>query len=344
MNNNTTSLPLKSIGENDDDGSIVKRLWEFIWLFLIQFLSIVGNALVILTICRERRLRTNYYFLVFHLAVCDLTLAFFSSQVVLFSQLPINYGPASSKFLCVLETALADWFYLVEICLMILIAVLRYRAIVKPFKKPLKKKKLAYLTVIIYVLTWGLEIPDAVGVKRLERYCIVSWKGTTAYDAYAFSLSFCRFYLPLVIFITVYGKMCHQLFLHGKCMRNNMGKKGYTTHPAILNTRLLEASHNRNVKIVTVSIIIIVSFVVSNFPFNHMKFLLSLNFVNMDSTSRYSLWILFIYLCGTCAANPIIYALGDKALFSGYKKACGKIIACCKQKKRCRCQTPGNDF
>lgn len=332
------SLWQKNVSQNCSNGLTFKppsaTIWEYLSLFLIQFLAIVGNTLVILTIYGERRLRTNYYFLVFHLAVCDLTLALFSGLNASIFHWPKNNDIPSSKVLCALRNTLLDWLHSAQLCFMIFIAVLRHRVVTNPLQQPLSKSKLVCFTITIYVATYSTKIPTALAVKSVEGRCVNFWKGNTTYDAYVVGLLIVQFYPPMVILSILYGKICRLLFLHGKRMDNILAANDSTDQQTMLNARLADARHNRNVKTVVVSVIIVGFFGTSNCPFHFARLLLVLGVVSKTFVSRYNHWLLSIYFTGTCVVNPIIYAFGDRSLFAGYKRICGKIMAYCKPRRR----------
>jgi hypothetical protein len=111
------------------------------FLFAVIVFGIFGNTLVIISILRQRRLlRNNYYFLVFHLAICDLLWLLEDFIIViniLTDSLYDDYSIISCLFLKIYYV-----FQVGGIGMMLIISVLRYRATVHPLKPAISRRKL----------------------------------------------------------------------------------------------------------------------------------------------------------------------------------------------------------
>ena len=99
--------------------------------------GILGNILVILSILRQKKnmLKNDYYFLVLHLAICDLQAAlimhmFYIVDVFLLEEQLSDHFPVIICNIYVIGNA----FEYTGVGMMLIISLLRYRAIVHPFK------------------------------------------------------------------------------------------------------------------------------------------------------------------------------------------------------------------
>ena len=125
--------------------------------------GILGNILVIISILRQRRLlRNNYYFLVLHLAVCDLgwllvlTCTYLQHEVFLG-----NERSEEGDTYCLLM-GVRFVFHVAGVYMMFVISVLRYRATVYPFNPDFSRRKLGIVCGLGYIL--GLIAGYGTGV------------------------------------------------------------------------------------------------------------------------------------------------------------------------------------
>ena len=103
-------------------------------LTAVTVFGILGNILVVISILRQKSvLKNNYYFLVLHLAICDLgALTILLLNVInwYWHEEPVFYH---YQFYC-LGRDVIHIFRVAGVGMMLVISVLRYRAIVHPLK------------------------------------------------------------------------------------------------------------------------------------------------------------------------------------------------------------------
>ena len=118
----------------------------------VPVFGIFGNTLVIISILRQRRLlRNNYYFLVFHLAICDLVwllVAFFFAINFIFTESSLVH----SVITCLFVRNITYVFQVPGIGMMLIISVLRYRATVHPLKPAISRRKLKVVCGLVYIV------------------------------------------------------------------------------------------------------------------------------------------------------------------------------------------------
>ena len=144
--------------------------FRYSYTMIIVF-GIFGNILVILSILRQERnvLRNNYYFLVLHLAICDLAVLIF----FLFDTLELFWlgnTNSSSKIIPCPVHYIGDAFQLAGVGMMLFISLLRYRATVHPLKPATSQRKWSRLwTDVLRWLDCGRRNTFAAMLYKVNR-------------------------------------------------------------------------------------------------------------------------------------------------------------------------------
>ena len=132
---------------------------------LVIVFGILGNILVILSMLRQKKnvLKNKYYFLVLHLACCDLAVL----NVYLFIVVQWFWieEPLSVHSYTITKChvyAIADVFQLTGVGMMLIISLLRYRATVHPLKPAISRQKLKVVCGLVYLLC--LIVAGGVGL------------------------------------------------------------------------------------------------------------------------------------------------------------------------------------
>ena len=123
-------------------GKIKNDAYEYSYTVVVVF-GILGNILVILSILRKKNMPKNdYYFLVLHLAICDLAaliIRVFNITDIFWLEDPLSdhFPMITCNIYLILEA-----FQLIGVGMMLVISLLRYRAIVHPLKPANSRKKI----------------------------------------------------------------------------------------------------------------------------------------------------------------------------------------------------------
>jgi hypothetical protein len=130
---------------------------------VVLVVGILGNILVIISILRQKKLlKNNYYFLVQHLAICDL------GPLIIFLFGHINWYFVEDRLVTTsTKYCVFNHIYLVfrvaGIGMMLIISVLRYRATVHPLKPDVSRRKLKIVCGLVYIVGfiagYGLFLP-----------------------------------------------------------------------------------------------------------------------------------------------------------------------------------------
>jgi hypothetical protein len=180
----------------------------------IIFGAVLGNALVIISVFRHRKLRiiTNYY--VVSLALADLLVALcamtFNASVELTGKWMFG------QFMCDVWNSLDVYFCTVSILHLCCISVDRYYAIVRPLQYPIT---MTHKTVSFMIANVWL-MPAAISFTPI----FMGWYTTAAHqefrkrhpsvcvfvvnDYYAIISSSVSFWIPGIVMITMYYRYC----------------------------------------------------------------------------------------------------------------------------------------
>ena len=126
----------------------------------IEIFGLCGNILVIFSICSSRRLKTNYYFLVFHTAICDIIMVL--SGNLLFLVPSLGDSTLRTMMSCRVILPMCQSIFLCESLFLVIIALLRYKAVNDPLRPQLSRKKLIYIVASVYIIAFIFQVPSFV--------------------------------------------------------------------------------------------------------------------------------------------------------------------------------------
>ena len=207
-------------------GKIKNYAYEYSYTVVVVF-GILGNVVIILSMLRQKRnmLKNEYYFLVLHLAICDLA----ALVIYIFNIVDIFWlkEPLSEYFpmiTCNIYVILYT-FQLTGVGMMLIISLFRYRAIVHPLKPAISRGKLKVVCGLVYLV--GLIVGYGIRLPR----CFI--KSKVVYVAYikfyrAFWIFFVYF-IPTVFMAVVYYKISRSLIKQNKHMKrvgSNENRRG----------------------------------------------------------------------------------------------------------------------
>ena len=273
-------------------------------LILVIVFGILGNILAIISLAREKQLsKKNCYFLVLHLAVCDLgalTMLFLSHTIYLLD-VAIHRGLNISCLFHVLHVP----FYYSGVAMMLTISVVRYRATVHPLKPAISRVKLIKVCFVLHVA----DLIIALGLTSLR--CFDIELNYHTYRTFIDVSDLLLYLVPTTFMIVCYGKIGFVLVKQNKQIKR-MGSV------AVRNR------YNRDRRIFLVCICTVVCFAVGRLLYS-----VSLIWVLAGTYSLYvkHIWVLYIgytlIAAGTASANPLIYGILDRRMFR-FLKLCRK--------------------
>ncbi|XP_028400227.1 neuropeptide FF receptor 1-like [Dendronephthya gigantea] len=274
---------------------------------LAVLLGVPGNTAVIVSICRTRNLlRNNHYYLLLHLAICDLVhLIFFIDDIyTVFNNTGVS---SNSRILCKIWSPTYTSCFIAGVYFLVLISVSRYRAIVQPFKPPISRKLLKIYSASVYIIAVLCIIPYALVLKFDESQgasiCYEQWPFQSLNIVYTVFLAVVQYLMPVAFLSVVYFKICKKLVIQSK----------------IVNGHKLRQQSNgprKNRKTFLVCCIIVICFTISAFP-TQVAWMISA--ITSSETSGYISWFKpfnVLRVFGASVINPYVYGAFDNKVFS----------------------------
>lgn len=270
--------------------------------------GIIGNALVILSIIKQRSLlKSNYYYMVLHLAICDFL--FLIVQLPRRALLMLSFSLKGHCFFTNIVTSFAvAGFYLMAI-----ISVLRYRATVHPLKPSFSRRKLNKILTIVYIFSFVmgylLRFPFCLSLfvrgKDFSRFLLVF--------RFVFVVIFFFLSVPTAVFLTIiYSLIARGLFKQGKTVQKEL-------HAGASNTSAINLQrHIRNRKIFLVCFTTAVCFLIGNLPVMISGLMQAVGYQFQNFSFVFEATQL-IRICGCHSVNPLIYGILDRKLVTFWK-------------------------
>ena len=160
--------------------------------------GILGNSLVIMSILKQKRnvLKNNYYFLVLHLAICDLAvLIIYLYEAVELQWLKESLSSHSPMIICH-GIVIAVVSQLAGASMLLIISLLRYRPTVHPLKPAISRRKLKVVCGLVYLV--GLIAGGGARFPRCFRKSNVM------------NVAYLKFYYAYIIFFVKFVPLMHQ--------------------------------------------------------------------------------------------------------------------------------------
>jgi hypothetical protein len=279
---------------------------------VVLVVGILGNILVIISILRQKKLlKKNYYFLVLHLAICDLGVLIFN----LFSHINwylvedrlVTY---STKYCAFINIFLV--FQVAGIGMMLIISLLRYRATVHPLKPDVSRRKLKVVCGLVYIVGfiagYGARLP----------LCFMQRNDFAVYEKvfYGYAIS-CFYFFPTIFMAVVYYKISRELIKQNRYMKNVCSNPVRRVVPDSFN--ILKFIRNR--RTFFVCLITVLCYAIGNIPITVYLILFIAGEKNLV-LMKY-VWMSYLAnvlrVAGSHSVNPLIYGTLDKKLLPFWK-------------------------
>ena len=280
---------------------------------------IIGNILVILSILRQKKnlLKKNYYFLVLHLAICDLAVVILYLFVIIegyWLEEPLSVH--SYMISCHVST-IAETFQFAGLGMMLIISLLRYHATVHPLKPAISRRKLKVVCGVVYL--GGLIVAGGVHLP-------LCFTNSNVFDAYrkfyyAFFIFFVYF-VPTIFMAVVYCKIGRSLTKQNKYMKRVCSNLKRQREPES-SFNILRYIRNRRTFFVCLGTVL--CYGIAHIP---MSVVLMLDIIGEYRLPIEFGWVVWIAnnlrIAGSHSANSFIYGILDKKLLTLWKCYCKK--------------------
>lgn len=313
MDNQTGDLNA-SISAADDDATTKNSFYyiRLVCYVLIFIVGVIGNILVCLVVCRERKMKnvTNYF--IFNLAVSDLSVLLicipFDFGEIVTGTFP--YGAVMCRLIYPLQTMAAT----ASVGTLVAISLNRFMAVVYPLRPQLQTRDAKKVIVVIWVFALALVSPYIAVLELRDDSCqeYFQEKGLKA-GAYTISIFLLQYVVPLSIIGLSYIRI-------GRDLRRD---KGSYSNDALQRDQEKEA--HKVMKILTVVVIV---FALLMLP-NHIVFLW-FDFGNGNENPHAPSIVALCQICiyANSASNPLIYNAVNEQFREGFKNYFRSWIDC----------------
>lgn len=217
-NSSTTMSYLNSsfVYDNDTSKPLLEGEYRYWILSLILFplLTVFGNVLVVMSVYRERSLRTVTNYFICSLAVADLMVALMVMPLAIY--LEVTQVWLLSDILCDAWVASDVLASTASILNLTAISVDRFIAVTQPIKY--SKHKNSKRVFVTLALTWIISLAIAAPIALGVNYSASRKEGMCAFFNSDFLIysSMGSFYIPSIIMICLYWKIYRVLHLRAQ--------------------------------------------------------------------------------------------------------------------------------
>ena len=298
-----------------------------VFLSFTQLFGVLGNILVIYSIVSQRSLlKSNYYFLVLHLAFCDLMVLLLSSYDTYKAWYPNSLQPNSlhpnSFSICKVWGPMITIFFNAGIYLVVLIGIFRCRAVLYPLKPAVSRSKLRVVVGAVYFCAIACVVPYILVLKFTD-VCFEVWSHPTLNIIYTFFLTIVQYFLPVLILFILYYKICKTLKTQSKKILSLNATSAATSEDSNgRQTNLQRIKHYRNMRTFNQSASIVLLFAITSLP-SQISWLMFAWGATVQT--EFTTWTNIVSLYGINAVNPYIYGVSDITLRSAYKRNWKKV-------------------
>ena len=280
---------------------------------VVNVVGILGNILVIISILRQKKLlKNNYYFLVLHLAICDL-----GPLIILLFDHINGYFVEDPLVITSTKYCVCIYIYYVfrvaGIGMMLIISLLRYRATVHPLKPDISRRKLKVVCGLMYLVGfiagYGTYLP--LCFMQPNDVAIVYYK---VFHGYLIS---CFYFFPTIFMAVVYYKIGQELIKQNRYMKSvcsNPVRRGAPDS----SFNILKFIRNR--RTFFVCLITVLCYGIGNIPASvwYILYIAGENHFLLEYV-----WIVYLArvlrVVGSHSVNPLIYGTLDKKLVTFWK-------------------------
>ncbi|KAL5016741.1 hypothetical protein ScPMuIL_006330 [Solemya velum] len=322
---------------------------------LTLVVGLIGNCLVIFSICRYRRLRSITNIFLISLASADLLVVLICVSIK--GARFMSYTWAFGEFLCKFVHYVQNVSMICSVMTLTAMSIERFVAILYPLRaKYLCTKSHAIVVlVIIWVLSVVMGSPIlfgqkivVVGIVRKATWCIKQWESDSYSKLYEIYMFIIIFMIPVAVMTIAYAGICRELWkvsTFRASMRTSIQKKpqnGYSQCSSVMpiskNTKRVgkerksDGEDERTRKqVIQMLIVVVTVFVICWGPILINNLLVGFNVTPFLHTGVLKpLRKTFFLLCylNSCM-NPIIYAFMSKHFRESFKLTC---LACFRRK------------
>ena len=312
----TSTTPLQDQQTKNTSVSALTRMHIILYI-LMAFVGAVGNALTIAVLLKPKFRKRKSSILLLNLAICDVLIAAMCIplDVVYFINGKWIYG----KGLCYVISPFQTSMPIVSSWTFMFMMLERNSLFTKSLRRQMKRKSVRILAISTWIVPVALVIPYSVRLqfssKKGIQSCSEEWDSEVGRKLYTVILSVFEFLIPMLIIIAFVIRICINLSLQSKKLRNNsLG----------LNKEKRKSRLRQNRNITMMFIVMVALYAILKLP-NNIFWQWNEFGGSKDTQKKHLIWT-FVSLAAysTSMVNPIVVAV----MSSEFRKEFYIILRC----------------
>ncbi|KAK2576236.1 hypothetical protein KPH14_005605 [Odynerus spinipes] len=286
----------------------------------ISVLAIVGNFLVMWIVATTRRMQNMTNFFIANLALADIIIGLFvipfQFQAALLQRWNLPY------FMCTFCPFVRTLSVNVSVFTLMIIAVDRHRAVLKPLSAPLTKLRAKLIIVGIWLLSAALAAPMAVayrvdmvqettssGHMYEKPFCYNKNMSINSMLTYRALLTFLQYMMPLMIISVLYARMARTLW-------------GSRAPGNALDSRDATFMKNKK-KVIKMLVIVVILFAIFWLPLQSYN-VLQYTYPEINKYQYINIvWFCFDWLAmSNSCCNPFVYGIYNEKFKQEFQQKC----------------------
>lgn len=290
------------------------ELFEIVSILVICLLGVIGNILVVLVVCRQRKMRTVTNYLIVNLAFADLFVLLINvplDTIVKLSGDKWLYGAAMCKLIPPFQTMATT----VSVWSLVAISIGRYIAIVHPFRPQLQTRHAKWTITVVWLIGLVVVIPYMCALELKDGSCSEDFEAAGMKTAaFTVGVFFAQYLVPLSIIVVSYARIAREICRSGK---------GHE------NSELIKEQRKETRKVIKILRFVVLAFAVLVLPI-HLLYIWW-DFFNGATSPMFKILKVtsLVMLYSNSACNPIIYNVSNEQFRDGFRqyfKPCLKML------------------
>ena len=280
----------------------IKR-FRAIFTIIFSIIGFVGNGFVMIVTMVNWERSTKCHKLIGGLAVADFVFSII--QVIdvspyLRGVCDFIYGQIGCKLISLL--ILSSW---ISIGFILIITLERFIGIIYPFSRGLSSLKLKSIVLLNTIFSIGMVIPVTIVLEYdpIPKRCFENWAWYGHKEAsriYTYATLLLNDIIPLIILISMYGKIIHRLL----------------TTTSEINNFQQNQRQKENKRIIVILLLVVICYFVLVIPDRIGFIFIEEHLINLDTSKSNSFTHLKLYMklpiVVHVAVNPVIYSIVDQ--------------------------------
>ena len=295
------------------------KIGQIISLSLSLAISLVGNSLIVIIVCKTPTLRKPINYFIANMAISDFLCPIFWLPWLMLELHYDNSWSSGGQFrhaLCKIVPFFSYVSIAVSVQNLILIAVDRFGAVVFPLRSPLIRSKLSPFFILA---TWIVAVAFSSSYLFIafdlfkyqgEAGCVERWKKafgeSSSFTDFTVAFSIVFIYLPVLLVAILYSIILIKLKTQA--------------HPGEQSANTQQRQNKRNRNVLQLSITIVTVFVLCWLPYTTNFFIIQAGSMHFSCGFRLYFDVTLCMISSYCAINPLICFIFSSNYRQGLKR------------------------